>query len=411
MMIAKKQIDILAYIYQLRILRHNQIYQIFFMKYNTDGTYGGSEYCNKYLRNMIQSGYIAKIKYNGEKYYYILTKGIHVLQSQSVSWLGEGNGNIETYRQSAKVRVLEKNILHQTALNQFVLNFISKKYPVAWNYLDESYMDISAMKTFKPDGILIVEDSIYFLEMDMGTETRKQLVDKWMRYRKCFSKKMLQSYGKVTILFIQKDGTDTLYRKNMIISSIQEIIPDLVNGELLDILIGSQAQLQQYLERTTESLFLEKPSDTLSVLKSQNYTISMIKNSLPLLYTPYYCRKRGEKGVITRNGIPEEFLLDENICERQSILYNIATYKNAMIEFAKKNKRTIRYVIVEKEEGGSSQSLYKDAEENPLILFTTKERLISHSGAERFYKFIQGCKYHYDDQYSVLIIEDRSDKT
>lgn len=76
--------------------------------------------------------------------------------------------------------MLPRLINHQLELNQFVIEF-NAKHSADPNLMPHKYYNekfVSKYKFIRPDGMISIGDIDFFLEMDMGTENKKQLIDK-----------------------------------------------------------------------------------------------------------------------------------------------------------------------------------------------------------------------------------------
>lgn len=401
----QRNLEILTTIYQLRILSREQVAKTFFPK-DTDSSRGNT-YCDKVLRDMIKEGLLQKKKTGGKTYYQTTTRGCSALKKYDISFLGTSCIPFDEFRPNSKILLKDKHISHQEHLNDFILSLIQKKSPLNWAYRDDMYVNKEFMGVFHPDGVLECEQDCFFLEMDMGTESVKQLRDKWLRYRKLLARGFMRNWNTVTVLFLQK-STRSIQRREAIIRTIQDTISDLTDRVHFDIRIGDEKDLfEWFYEEMLRKYITGERSDYEKPLLQSGYSISRANGLSTGRTNPaYYVRAKGEDGKIrTIHGIADEFLLDENFYQPQSVLFNVTLFEEMMQEVELQNHRKMRYVIVERTEGDSSEILKAEAKNRDGILFTTRKRLTEKEGSERFYKQIDGITYHYNEDYTKLITE------
>lgn len=399
------QTEILNTIYQMRILSKEQIIKTFFPKdihNNRGNTYG-----DKVLRDMIKAEFIEKRKVLGKIYYQTTTKGYSTLKRQDIYFIGNNDTSFDEFKPNCRILLKDKQVTHQEHLNNFPLSLIQKNIPLKWIYRDDMYVSKEFMGLLHPDGVLECGKDCFFLEMDMGTEGPKQLTDKWLRYRRLLTKGNIQTWNSITVLFLQR-STRSIQRRETIIKSIQDTISDLMDGIHFNIRIGSETELfQWFYNEMIRKYITEEPQDIETILTRQGYTVSKAKTLSTGRTNPtYYVRAKNTDGTIRIiNGIADEFLLDENMYQPQSVLLNTMLYEEMSLEIFSQTQRKMRYVILEDTEGESSEKLKEESGAREGVLFTTKKRLVEKQGSERFYKIINGIKYHYNENYSRLVVE------
>ena len=401
-----KDTDILNTAYQLRCLTREQIIRTFFPndehKENRNNTYA-----DKVLRGLIKDGYLEKRKLLSKTYYQTTTKGYSLLKKQDIDFIGSGNAAFDEFKPNSRIQLRDKQLSHQEHLNNFPLNLIRRNPPLVWTYRDDMFVNKEFRGQLHPDGVLECENECFFLEMDMGTETPKQLRDKWLRYRKLIATGNIRTWDSVTVLFLQKP-TRSPHRKETIINTIQDTISDLTDGVNFDIRIGSESELFEWFCNEMERKYITGNNrEFKDILEGQGYKVSSAKElDTGRTHPRYYIRREQDGKIADDNGIADEFLLDINTCQPQSIILNTMLFEEMQLEFNNSNGRKIRYVILEDSEGECSKFLKDEAGNRDGILFTTSKRLKEKSGAERFYKIIQGVKYHFNNSYTRMIVEE-----
>lgn len=398
--------EILNTAYQLRCLTREQVIKTFFPndenKKNRNNTYA-----DKVLRGLVNDGYLEKRKVLSKTYYQTTTKGYSLLKKQDIYFVGSSEIAFDEFKPNSRIQLRDKQMSHQEHLNNFPLNLIRRNPPLVWTYRDDMFINKEFRGLLHPDGVLECENECFFLEMDMGTETPKQLRDKWLRYRKLVATGNIRSWDGVTVLFLQKP-TRSPHRKETIINTIQDTISDLTDGKTFDIRIGSEDELFEWFCSEMERKYVtETPREFEDILRSKGYTISEAQGlSTGRTHPGYYVRRKLEDGTVANaGGITDEFILDTNTCQPQSVILNTMLFEEMQLELYSSTGRKMRYVILENKEGECSEFLKSEAGNRDGILFTTACRLSEKEGAERFYKIIQGVKYHYTDDYKKMIVE------
>lgn len=198
-MISKKHL-ILSYLFNLRVLTYDQIFSLAFR--------GLSDcYCHKLINGLCKDGYVEK---NGtvktDSYYSITRKGASFLKKNGIYAIQKIDGeNIEfpDYPVTASRSVIAAPyVKHQLSLNQFVIDFRNRFPYTDFSYYDEIFVS-SLFRIIRPDGILKVGSTYYFLEMDMNTERKSSLMRKWENYRKFLaSGEVGKLEGRICVLFI-----------------------------------------------------------------------------------------------------------------------------------------------------------------------------------------------------------------
>lgn len=402
-----REIDILNTAYQLRCLTKEQILRTFFPN-DENRAKRSNTYADRNIRKLINDGYMEKRTFLDTTYYQTTRKGYTLLKKQDVTFIGSEDVAFDEFKPNSKILLMDKQLAHQEHLNNFPLNLIRRNPPLSWIYRDDMFINKEFKGLLHPDGVLECENECFFLEMDMGTETPKQLKQKWMKYRRLVATGNIRRWDAVTVLFLQKP-TRSLQRKETIINTIQETIDDLTDGISFDIRIGSEEELFRWFCSEMERKYITGENrNVVDILEGQGYAVSKADGlDLGRAKPKYYVRKQnGDKTVKMEDGVFDEFLLDINDCHPQSVLRNATLYNEIQLMLQKNVGRKMRYVILENEENESSQYLQKQAESQNGTLFTTTKRLTGKEGSERFYKMLSGSKYHYNNNYTKLIIEE-----
>ncbi|MEG1301224.1 MAG: replication-relaxation family protein [Erysipelotrichaceae bacterium] len=312
---------------------------------------------------------------------------------------------------ASAIQMLPRLMNHQIALNQFVIDFstIFKKqenYDTKFTYHDEKFM--SKYLFVRPDGMISFNNLELFLEMDMGTENKKQLIDKWNNYRLALSNELGRTDTKIIVLFILDCPADKLQtRKNIVRYTIaQTLIDD--NFDKFDIYIGTKKELLEAVFHKILPIYFNCyffDNFVIDRLISQRHGFtsgdgSKLKKVFYSASYAYYIRKINEQNRIKRqDGKIQEYMFDEYLFGPMSILNKIIYQEKNSSMFEMLYHRNINYVILVE----SIDSIYNDLNvldllDVPDVYFTTAERLSTRSFCEALFCFdSQGNYYHFQD--------------
>ena len=386
--LAQTDVELLKSIYLHRCLTVRQIYQQFYLdKFNNF-----NKFLDKKVQELISYGVIEDVDFGKDNVAIFLTKiGIDVVREVFDLPLDivDHNKNIlkRGYYTASDLKMSQRLIPHQVHLNQFVLDFKRvyehKQYKMALKYFDEKY--VSQYTSIRPDGLLQLLDIDFFLEMDMNTESKAQLIDKWKHYRTFLSSREYEfSERKIIVLFIIENTNNIENRKNVVKLTATEILLDKINCNF-EIIVGTKNELlkiifnkiihPQILQRNYKDEYLLKLLE-----QKHNFSIGMgggLKEKLNNTNYEYYIRRLDSNNhIIFENGRLQEFLLDFYSSDSLSIINKMAYLSANSAIFKYYFKRDIDFIVVcdDLEEVFKSLKLFNlQTEEN--IFFTTIERL------------------------------------
>ena len=247
--------------------------------------------------------------------------------------------------------ITTKLLDHQISLNEFVLNFKKnfQKVYKGFHYYDEKF--VSRYDLIRPDGMLSHNTFDLFLEMDMGTESRKQLSEKWNRYRRFLNNKNIDR--KIIVLFIVKCDKINA-RKNMIRSSAEEVFTSLLQDSF-EIYIGSEFELlkalnNKILPKLLGNYVFEKKLFTNIIKNKHDFMVSRgnkLNIDLNGASYGYYIRKKDKFGrVIRYKGVSQEFICDEYMYSPVSVLGKINDAAKTSSQFNLVSLRSVRYLVI-----------------------------------------------------------------
>lgn len=406
----ERTIRILEVIYQLRILSFEQIYNYFY-KNKKDGGIGSPSYCRKDLSILVNKDKcIEKVRYNQINYYQITTIGVKRLKENGSQWIGGEDAEkflIDDYVKASRSIIKEKAVAHQVELNEFVLAFQNKNYPVSWFYKDDKF----ANKEFvgvRPDGLLKIENLYYLLEMDMNTETKKQLRVKWTRYRQIINKGTNIRMEKIRVLFILSDNMNTAAREQAILDTIEDFMLEYINRESFNIYIGTKKELAEVVRNEVERTYIKDISDPfVEAIKNQGFSVDDgFGIGIDEMSIPYYIRKKTESGsIMVSNGAILEYIVEDYREREYSAIANLYNYDYINMLFKTAHNRNIKMIVLLSEED-AYQIVKKIAEYNENIYFTTTKRITEKGFPNGLFRWdIDGSKWHLGDNMKEKIYE------
>lgn len=390
-LLSKKDLEMLKSIYLLRCLTVKQIYNKF---YKNDFTF--DEFIVYKIQKLIDYNLIEEQSFKSDSIAIFLTsEGVELIRYHC-------NLPTNTYDASKKVvkrgyyragelKILPKLINHQVHLNQFVLDFdkymfklnkmVNGSINLKYRYYDEKY--VSQYASIRPDGLIQLLDIDFFLEMDMATESKKQLEEKWKHYRAFLSNNEYKHKEKKIVVLFLIDGTNSVEnRKKIIRHSISNIMIDVLDSDF-EIFIGTRNEIlnlmfQHFIPKILQSCFeMEKIK---SILIENKFHVSngyMLKKHLLNTEFEYYIRKiKNNNSILVENGKVQEFIVDEYLYRPFSVLTKIAYHQRNSSCFKHDFDRDICYLVLVND----IDSLYNDLKVVDLIgvkgvYFTTLDRL------------------------------------
>lgn len=387
-------------IYTMRCMSVKQAWLYFYKGYGI--TF--NNFVSKRLMLFARLGIIEMI-YSGSTYaIFVKTPGINILKRKfnitTEVWDIKTRTSRRGYHTEGELKMLPKLINHQLELNQFVFDFKEKHKtnPTLQPYKFINEKTTSKYKFIRPDGMISISQVDFFLEMDMGTETKKQLLDKWNNYRLFMNTtEFKNSESKIIVLFIISCPKDAMHaRKNLIRSTIYETLIDAFDDRF-DVYIGSRTELigavfEKLLPLEMNSYFFDNAVMEHLIAKKHGFTVGQGDKLKKVFYDAsygYYIRKINNKNRITIvDGKVQEFLFDEYFFAPLSVLNKLVYLKKNSSLFRINYKRDIAYVILV----GNLKSVFNDLALNGLteiqnVYFTTIEKLSNHSFHEALMSF------------------------
>lgn len=419
------EVEALYSIYKHRCLTYKQLFKLHFIK----TIESIKDFETIIVNRWIQLGIVKKIYFKHNNYVlFLTTRGVDIIRIEYnlPSNLLDKNKQVidRGYFRANELEMHPRLINHQVHLNQFVLDFkrycyvtdkqYSTKLSDKLKYSDEKH--ISAYTGIRPDGLLSLMDINFFIEMDMSTESKKQLEEKWANYRRFLSSKSFtssQSENKIIVLFIIENSKDLEKRKNLVKLTASQVLLDKFNSQYFDLYIGSSKELLNIVFNDILPSFECRSlnqNNLLSAFAKEDFLISHgynIKHRFENIEYNYYIRKANKDGTLKiENGRPIEFLVDDYRIGSMCILNRIEYHMKNNILFKSTYKRDIPLLII----CNSIYDIFNDLElldfsfdSNSLIYFVIMDEIIEHT--------IDKCIFQLDNFGNIYKFKDYSLKT
>lgn len=398
--------NFLITLYKLRCLTLKQAYVFFYKKRYSDT----GEFYKERIKPLAEEEFCQLTKVNGEFIFKITQKTIDYVKEElalpSETYDISNNKLVRNNLILKDLRIDDKQVRHQLALNQFVLEFQEKirttfgsATPV--KYYDEKYL--SNMNNIRPDGLYRIGNIDLFLEQDMGTETSKQLQDKWSKYRR-FLNYEFDGKRRIIVLFIVECNSPVL-RRALVQKTIINSFDTLLNN-MFDIYIGTKDEIMNACFNAIFSGQKKITTEFKNILRNKSYIVddgSKLKVKLGgSVYRYYMCTYTKDKRIVyyrpnkNRIGRFQEFLGDNYAGAPMSVLSKIAFHDKNSHNFdiaysPRANYRLIGYIILL----DNVYTMYNDLRVTGLIgtknvYFTTKERLTAYQLPKALFTFNEG---------------------
>lgn len=397
-MLNKIDLEILHQIYLLRCLTVNQIY----LNYYQEDFVGIQQFKDNKINILKQLGIVEEIEFSSDNSALFLTKlGIDVVIEAyqiPINIVDEETSGVKRgYYRASELKMLPKNIPHQVHLNQFMLDFKTiyeaNNIPLTWEYYDEKY--VSQYTKIRPDGMISILDTDLFLEMDMSTESKAQLIDKWKHYKVFLnSVEHRNNDRKVIVLFIVENTSLIENRKNLIKLTANDIVLNDIDDKF-EIIVGTKEELLVSIFKNIIPDIMEtnyKKMQLTQIINSHGFDsvkASPLSKKLGNSDYGYFIRKLDESNnLIIENGKVQGFLLDYYRDNSLSFLAKVAYLDRNLSNFHYYYKWNPSYILV----CDDINRLYNDLKLLKLdtvqnVFYTTLDRLQKYPFYEALFQF------------------------
>lgn len=392
---------VLSKIYALRVMSYNQIYEFIFKENNQK-----QSTCDETIKKMVAEELIEKAgTQKPTAKYFIAKAGIKALKEHGIIPIGKNESIFpEKFHTASKIKIKEVYCNHQLALNQFVLEFERMFKGRDIEYLDELYM-ASAFTSIRPDGLLRLDNTYFFLEMDMNTERKQRLNSKWENYRQfVLSREYDEISQDIKVLFILGGNVGSrsarIYNlRTYIMQNISHLL-----SKKFDVIINTKDNLFSYIHKTDKALDSIK-----ELFEDGGYMVSPkdFTDAALLGYCfDHYALISENNAVKMQDGISLEFLIDDFRIGPMYVMQKINMYYQFNEKFSRDKKREIKYVIVVDDMYDALKIEQILEMSNTNIYYTTILRLQRMSIYEALFKISNGESYHFSkDSFKIPIYE------
>ncbi|WPS85475.1 replication-relaxation family protein (plasmid) [Brevibacillus halotolerans] len=403
-----RDVDTLMSIYSFRCLNDQQIYQLHFQQVAPIDETISKELAKTRIQELLSLQLIKKVEYlGGELAYFLTPSGI-----EAVRYFFKLPTNVydrqkkvikRGYYRASELEIYPKNINHQIHLNQFVIDFQQLKLDIHYKYFDEKH--VSKYTNIRPDGMISLLDTDFFLEMDMATESKKQLYEKWENYRKFLtSREYAYREKRIVVLFIIDGTTKIKERTDLIKYTIYERLLDVLDAEF-EIYVGTSKDLLYLLKNRLIPACKGVDPYTTKIQKvlqdKHGFHITdgeQVRSIFQGTKYALYMRRLNENNkILIDEGRIQEFLVDDYFFEPTTIVSKVAYMDKNNSYFKSRFNREIAYLVV----GKTEEQMYNDLKMVDLIglkniFFSTYQRLREKPFYEAVFVFdLLGNLHHF----------------
>lgn len=397
--LTQAEIESLYSIYQYRCLDMNQLFILHFQKMFPDNEALATKHLKKRIKQLLKLELIKEVSYRPDKSVFFLTStGVEVLRHLYSFPANIYDSNKQTsrrgYFRASELEIYPKNINHQVHLNQFVIEFLNDKDNIPVKYFDEKY--VSQYTGVRPDGLLSFADADVFLEMDMSTESKKQLYEKWEHYREFLnSTEYAYREKRIVVLFIVAGTMQMDKRIDLIKYTIYESLLDMHDGEF-EIVVGTHDTLLQYLQNYLLPSFTNQISYKSRIQHILEHSHSYIWSDAERLNKVFdnasfsgYIRKLNEtQQILIEDNRIQEFLVDDYYFSPTDVIAKIAYIEKHNLYFHQRFKRHFSYLVIcENERKMLNDLKMLDLQATKNVFFTTEKRLREKPFNEALFQF------------------------
>lgn len=377
--------EVLKKLYYLRTLNIEQAYAFCAQPYSEVSSI--NEFVSKAITRLTKSNCIEVIPFNCNFILFLTPNGIdavRILLNLPTSIVHPQNGAIKRgYYRASELKMKDRLINHQLHLNEFLLQFefYAAKHQLTdtYHYYDEKHL--SRYKDIRPDGLLQFEDFDLLLEMDMNTESKKQLSAKWRNYHTYLSKKayMEPNHKKMIVFFICEGTTKLVERKDVVAKTSHDELGYLFS-EKFEIYTGNTSSLLKLFFEQLHPYLKDENSNVhhvrILLQEYHDFNIYKVNQLIPdglignySLYIRRTCEMTGEI---------QDMLFDDWRLGQISLLTNIAFLSKNSFLINKYIGTNYKYLILI-DDLNKTHAVLSQANllNNSKLIFTTVDRLMN----------------------------------
>lgn len=396
--LSRRDIDALRSIYNHRCLSVEQIYHLHYMKsLRNDSEIVSDAYCKRKVNEFLELGLIEKVEHFNADVYFLTTKGVNIIRhcfDLPTNIYDMDHGVVRRgYYRAYELKISPRYINHQLSLNQFLIDFKLKDYDIYWKYYDEKH--ISQFKGIRPDGLLNMLDIDFFIEIDMATESKKQLYDKWENYRRFLdSREYDYIERKITVLFVIENTTNPEARINLVKHTLEARLMDRVDSDF-EVYVNTKEEILKMLDEKiniAKKVITDDNDEIFNVMTKHNFSVALgesLRSMFNNIEYDFYCREIDENNhIVVRGNKIQEYIVDNYKYAPFSVLKKIAFLSLNNVYFREKLNRELSYIVI----GETEESLYRDLKVMDLLVvdnvyYTTLYRLKNRPFHEALFQF------------------------
>lgn len=402
--LSETDIQYLRSIYEFRCLDLEQSAQYFY-----DQQYETVEDFQEKVDFLLELELIEVVDYKNGQAVFLTNRAIEIIRDTygMATNIVDPDRNVirRGYYTAGELKMLPRLINHQVHLNRFVLDFshLAQDEQLNWKHYGEKF--VSQYHGIRPDGMIRFYDIDIFLEQDMATESKTQLMNKWDNYRTYLrSKEHDNNTRKIIMLFIIDGTTQIEKRKDLVRYTATDSLIDLFSSrfevyvgtreELLDLLFTSIIPTMQGLNGTHNHF--------MKLMRMRHgYTIqdaTRLKQFLSDTEYNFMIYKMDEhSNLMIQNGRLQEFLVDDATDHPFSLHHKLAYHKRNSASFYRAMNRHINVIfLVDSERAIKNQLHLTGLMGTDNVYYTTLKRLEERSFSEALFQFDRAGKlYHF----------------
>lgn len=377
--ITERDVQALKSIYDLRCLTQKQIYELHYSKSSKNNKTVSDSYCKTKIQLFLELNLIEKVEFQPKEFCYFLTsRGVDIVRAHYnlPHNIFDSRCKVVTrgYLRASELKMNTRIINHQIALNQFYSDIQQEHLICPFKYEDAKHAQ--SFTSIAPDAFLTAYDTYFFIELDMGTESKKLLLDKWNHYRRFLnSDEYFYSERKVIVLFIIENIDDVKKRADLVKSTFFESLGDLAS-DYFDMLVGDK----EYIIDCLTNKFFKHPKSIAEEAYSLSKTLSSLHSIQSKAYDtlPSFFKEIPRFDLLSKKSLNDTsifFIVDDAKYLPASIITKMAYFEVSQNLIYNKSKETVYLLLIV----DSIDSIYCELSTFSLfksnIYFTTHPRL------------------------------------
>lgn len=377
---------IITSIYEYRCLTKKQIKEVLFLEYEEEYS---DEYIDKRIQYLLKNEVLKEIEYKAGFVYFLNMLGIKLyIQIEQIATDILDLDKQKTkkgYTTASKLQINPVYINHQVHTNQFIIDFKKSVKDINYRIMNEQEFAIKYGIGMRPDGVIQIGNLDLFIETDMGTESSKQLNEKWDNYRMFLNSPTFTfNERNVLVLFLTTGikPTQIQSRINLVKKTIYDSCLDKLDINF-DIVVGTFEEIINYCVEIVipsiqnGNIQFKKVQNSLNKFNITSNYGEMAKKYLMGDTYLSYSRMIGEDNkVIELNNKKQIYLVEDYTYSQMSVIKNIYNFRRNSDFFKKNTKNTLTLIVIVQD----MKKLYNELKLFNLfdvenVVFTTYDRL------------------------------------